>query len=98
MSIDGSKWTNIAKKGHKRDEKDFCQNFHWVILVIDHKCSFNMQKLVKSYERIGKIGHNDNFWVKMGKFWPKKGHKKGEIDFHWVILVIDHGTSFNMQN
>ena len=51
---------------------------------------------------LGKIGHNDNFWIKMDKFWPKKGHKKGEIDFcqnfHWVILVIDHGTSFNMQN
>ena len=32
-----------AKKGPKVGEKDFCQNFHLVILVIDQKCSFYMQ-------------------------------------------------------
>ena len=30
---------------------------------------------------LGKIDHNDNFWIKMDKFWPKKGHKKGEKIF-----------------
>ena len=25
-----------SKKCQKNDQKDFCQNFHWVIIVIDH--------------------------------------------------------------
>ena len=33
----------LVKKGPKKGQKDFCQNFHWVIIVIDHKCSLNMQ-------------------------------------------------------
>ena len=32
-----SKRTNFGKKGPKKGQKDFCQNFHWVIIVIDHK-------------------------------------------------------------
>ena len=29
-----------AKKGPKVGEKYFCQNFHFIIQVIDQKCSF----------------------------------------------------------
>ena len=49
----------------------------------------------------GEIGQNVNFWVKMDKFWSKKGQKKGQKDFcqkfDWVILVIYQKYSFNMQ-
>ena len=33
----------LVKKGPKKGQKDFCQNFHWVIIVINHKFSLNMQ-------------------------------------------------------
>ena len=33
----------LVKKGPKKGQKDFCQNFHCVIIVIDHKCSLIMQ-------------------------------------------------------
>ena len=29
-----------SKNGPKMGKIDFSQNFHWAILVIDHKCSF----------------------------------------------------------
>ena len=90
------------KKGHKRGEKDFFQNIHWVILVIDHGTSFKYAKLAKSYERIGRNWPKCQLMGQNGRILAKKGHKRGEKDFcqnfHWVILVIDHGSSFNMQN
>ena len=64
-----------SKKGHKKGEKDFCQNFHWVILVIDHGSSFNMQNQQNPMNGLGEIGQNVNFWVKMDTFWPKQGQK-----------------------
>ena len=33
----------LVKKGPKRGQKYFWQNFHWAIIVIYHKCSLNMQ-------------------------------------------------------
>ena len=90
----------MAKKGpkkQKKGEKYFCQNFHWVILVIVKGSSY-MQNQQNAMNGLGEIGHNVNFWVKMDKFWPKKGQKDFCQNFHWVILVIDHKCSFNMQN
>ena len=61
---------------------DFSQNFHWAILVIDHKCSFSKKKQQNLMTGFGEIGQNScfgakwpflvNFWAKMAKtifFW-----------------------------
>ena len=55
MTIFGSDWTFFAQKRVKKEQnilfsdkfwskkgqKYFCQNFHWVIIKIDHKLSLN---------------------------------------------------------
>ena len=75
MSIFGSKRTHFGKKkGPKKGQKDFCQNFQCVILVIYHKCSFNMQNKQNPLSGLGEIGENDNLgskWTNVGQKWPK---------------------------
>ena len=48
--------------------------------------------------RFGENGQNECFWAKMDKFCPKTGQKYFCQNFHWVIIVIDHKCSLNMQN
>ena len=57
-----------------------------------------MQNQQNPLSRLGEIGQNANFWVKTDKFWSKKGQKDFCQNFHWVIIVIDHKCSLNMQN
>ena len=65
-----------VKKGPKTGEKVFCQNFHWVIIVIYHKCSLNA-KVVKSYEQIERNWPKCNFFGQNGQILVKKRAKKG---------------------
>ena len=48
--------------------------------------------------RLREIGQNVDFLVKMDKFWSKKGQKDFCQNFDWVIIVIDHKCSLNIQN
>ena len=61
-----------------------------------------MQNEQNHMSGLGEIGQNYNLWVKTDKFCLKKGQKRAKNifvkNFHWVILVIDHKYSFNMQN
>ena len=56
----------LVKKGPKIVKKYFPQNFHWVILVKDHKCSFYKKNQQNAMTGFGEIDQNDCFWAKMG--------------------------------
>ena len=75
LCADWEKLTNFGQKRAKKGRKYFCQKFDWVILVIDHKCSFNMQNQQNPISVLEEIGQNVNFWVKMDKFWQKRAKK-----------------------
>ena len=69
----------LVKKGPKKGQKDFCQNFHWVIIVKDHKYNFNIKTIAKSYEQIGInwqklqfLGQNGNLF---GQKWVENDQK-----------------------
>ena len=71
----------------KKGQKYFCQNFHWVIIVIDHKCSLNA-KLVKSYEQIERnwpkcqfFGQKCQFFGQKCQFFGQKWSKNGQNRF-----------------
>ena len=82
MSIFWSKRTNFGKKRAKKGPKRFLSN-------------------VKSYEQIEKNWPKCKFFGRYGQILFKKGSKKGQKhfcqNFHWVIIVIDHTCSLNMQ-
>ena len=75
----------MGRNGQKRARKYFCQNFHWIFIVKDQKCSFIMQNKQNPINRFGKIGQ-------MGVFGPKWAKKRRFIfcqNFHWLIIVKD---------
>ena len=78
-------WSKISKKMVKNI---FSQNFNQVIIVKDHKYSFNMKQQQNPMSRQGEIGQNVNFWVK----------KDFSQNFHWAILAIDPKCSFYKEN
>ena len=47
---------------------DISQNFHWAILVLDHKCSFYKRNQQNPMTGFGENGQNGRFWAKMGYF------------------------------
>ena len=47
-----------AKNGQKRAKKDkkyFCQLFHWIILVIEHRICKISKKLQANWEKLAKM-------------------------------------------
>ena len=67
----------LVKKGPKNGQKDFCQNFHWVIIVID-QMQFKYAKLVKPYEQIERNCPKCQFLGQIGHFFYQKQVKKGQ--------------------
>ena len=43
----------------------FCQNFHWVNQVIDHKCSFNMH--FADWNKLAKMKNIGSKWPNFGQ-------------------------------
>ena len=72
-------WSKMVQKWAKYI---FSQNFHWSILVLDHKCSFYKRNQQNPLSRLG----------------SKKSQKDFCQNFYWVIIVIDHKCKLNMQN
>ena len=77
-SYDWKNWPNDSfwvigqiwvKNGPKQGKKQFCQNIHWVNIVINHKFSFNMQNQEIQMSGFEKFGQNVRIWTKMAKFW-----------------------------
>ena len=61
-------YEQIERNWPKMGKIDFSQNFHWVILVLDHKCSFYKRNQQNRMTGFGENGQNGRFWAKMGYF------------------------------
>ena len=58
----------------------FSQNFHWAILVIDHKCSLYKENQQNPIAGFGEIDQNYRFGAKM-VYFDSFGAKMGQTDF-----------------
>ena len=58
----------LVKNGPKMGKIYFSQNFHWAILVLDHKCSFYKRNQQNHMTGFGENGQNGRFWAKMDYF------------------------------
>ena len=91
-TFSGSKWPNFGQQLTKKGKKYFRQSFNWVILVIYHKHSFNMQNQKNLSTGIWEIGQNGCFWGQNDHFFYRFWTKKGEIvifreNFFWTYFV-----------
>ena len=68
MSIFGQKLQFFGQKWSKNEQNRFSQNFHWAILVLNHKCSFYKRNQKNPMTEFGENGQNGRFWAKMGYF------------------------------
>ena len=97
---DGGEFIGSARfagnqKGPKRPKLDFSQNFHLFFSKLNLKCSLNMQKLRRSYERNSKNQPKRWFLVKNGNFFTKTAktgffgrNLKTSLPSHWEAPTL----------
>ena len=64
-----------GQNGGQIEQKYIFQNFHEIVLVIDHKYNFYMQNYQNTMGGLGEIGQNEKKMGQNGQSLPKKGRK-----------------------